>query len=581
VQQVANAEIAREADAHIALGILLRKDRPEPKRSAVQKVLSSSLSTAQKVEKIRQVDEQQDAISVLHVVRQASAQAARGQISRFSRLVKQPIQGCSYLTFLFREYGRVRQFGRRTHALDATLWPPGIRLDPNLPSFLVTQVQAWATELSPRLKVVTDQGWVHLTPRQYNHVVLLRRLSDRIQAFDFVHLNLRSRSLVDSLGRIETLFLMLHYHADTISILLGALRHFSEKRHEPEEEIVRTHGLVVRLLRDDITLPSLYNCLLAFNIFQRRRLLTMSDLTHAGLGEVVDTRGFDCEPAVRERMESYIDESIESIKRQHGQLQEARRLGSYIVLDDDGQPDTTILHSLYKLSSARAASDFDADQQNVVLFVSLLLRAFDTAFAPLLNGKCTLAGIGRVPIFARAFFGVEFTRLRSLIEKLETGPFHFGSFPLQQYFRIRGERLAAIGSEVDICQIVDEAVGCLVDLGKTLTRVLSLRSPAPPSGTPPEPIESLVLQGKAFSVPFEYQLVQAPSFLRGKSVLQAIAAAVTVCFTAGLLFRDDFLFLYHGKETKLADELRRKMELMENLLDPESYQEFSALFVWP
>jgi hypothetical protein len=578
VQQVAGAEIAREADAHIALGILLRKDRPEPKKSAVQKVLSSSLSTAQKVEKIREVDEKQDSISILHVVRQASAQAARGQISRFSRLVKQPIQGHSFFTFLLREYGRVRQFGRRTHVLDTIIWPPGIRLDQNLPSFLVKQVQAWATELSPRLKAVTDHGWVHLTPRQYNHVVLLKKLSDRIQAFDFLHLNLRAPGLVESFKRIESLFLMLHYHADTIGVVLGALRHHSEKQHEPEEEIVRTHGLVVRLLREDITLPSLYNCLLALNILRRRRFLAMSDLLHAGLGEIVDTRGFDCEPAVRERVEGYVDESIESIKRHHGQLQEARRLRSYLVMDDEGRPDTSILQAVYKSASPRAVYDFYADQQNLVLFVARFMRAFDAVFAPLLNGRCALAEIGRVSIFARDFFELEFTRIRSLTEKLEKGPFHFASFPLARYFQIRAERLGAIGSEMDLCQIVDEAVGCLVDLGKTITRVLSLRSPAGASGSPVVPVEAVALQGKAFSIPHENQLVQSRSLLGGTSVVQAITTAVTVCFTAGLLFQDDFLSMYHGKEKTLADELQRRMGLIENLLDPESFGELSALY---
>jgi hypothetical protein len=578
VQQVAGTEIAREADAHIALGILLRKDREEPKSSAVRKVLSSSLSTAQKVEKIREVDEKQDNIGVLHVVRKASAQAARGQISRFSRLVKQPIQGFSYFAFLLREYGRVRQFGRRTHVLDTTILPPGIRLDPNLPSFLVKQVQALASELSPRLKTILDHGWVHLTPRQYNHVVLLKRLSDRIQGFDFLHLNLRAPDLVDSFKRIESLFLMLHYHAETMGVVLSALRHFSEKQREPEEEIERTHGLVVRLLREDITLPSLYNCLLALNIFQRRRLLTMSDLLHEGLGEVVDTGGFDCDPAVRERMESYIDESIESIKRHHGQLQEARRLRSYLVMDDDGQPDTALLRTLYKSASSRMAYDFDADQQNLVLFAARFMRAFDSVFSQLLNGRCALPGIGRVQIFSRDFFEVEFTRIRSFIEKLETGPFHFGSFPLPRYFQIRGERLGAIGSEMDVSQIVDEAVGCLVDLGKTLTRVLSLRSPAGAPGDPAVPIESVGLQGKAFSIPHENRIIQASSLLGGKTVAQAITTVVTVCFTAGLLFRDDFLVMYHGKETRLADELRRRMGLVENLLDPESFGELSALY---
>ena len=484
LEPVVSAEITREADDHIALGLLLRKDRQEPKKSAVQKVLSSALTTAQKVDKIREIDDRQDSVGVIRVLRQASAQAARGQVSRISKVIKRPVQSFSYFSFLLREYGRVRQFGRRTHVLDAGIWPPGIRLDPNLPSFLVKQLQAWAGELSPRLQVVVEHGWLHLTPRQYNHIVLVKRLSDRIHSFDFLHLNLRDRDLIDRLKRIESLFLMLHYHGETVGTVLGALRTFYEKQHDPEPEIERTHSLVARLLSQDITLPSLYNCLIGLNIFKRRRFLTMSDLAREGLGEMVDGRGFDCDTQVRTRMDGYIDESIDSIKRLHEQLQEARRINSYVSLDDQGRPDIAVLQALYASVEARETYDFEADQQNLVVFGSRLLRAFDNVFSPLLNGQCPLTGVGKAPIFARPFFELEFTRIRTLIEKLETGPFHFGSFPLQRYLQIRGARLGAIGNETEVSLLIDEAVGCLVDLGKTLTKVLGLRTPSTSSSGP-------------------------------------------------------------------------------------------------
>jgi hypothetical protein len=580
LEPAASAELTREADNHIALGLLLRKDRQEPKKSAVQQVLSSALTTAEKVDKIREIDDKTDGVGVLRVLRQASAQAARGQISRISRAIKQPGRRLSYFSFLLREYGKVQQFGRRTHVLDAGIWPPGIKLDPNLPSFLVKQVQAWGSELKTRLQGVVEHGWLHLTPRQYNHVVLVKRLADRIASFDFLHLDLRETGLVLRFKRIESLFLMLHYREETLGAVLGALRTFSEKQHDPEPEIEKTHSLVARLLSEDVTLPSLYNCLVGFNIFAQRRFVTLRDLMREGLGEMVDGAGFDCDPQVRMRMDGYIDESIESIKRLHEQLQEARRINSYVTVDDGGHPDAAILERLYASADSRETYDFLADQQNLVLFGSRLLRAFDNVFSALLNGQVALRGApGRVPVFVRSFFELEFSRIRTLIEKLETGPFHFSSFPLQRYLKIKGERLGAIGAEMDVSLLVDDAVSCLVDLGKTLTKVLGLRSPSAPSRDPPVPLEPVVLQGKAFSLPRENDLLHARSLLAGKTVAEGIAAAVTVCFTAGLLFQDDFLSLYHGKERRLAEELRRRMHLMENLLDPESWRELSALYI--
>jgi hypothetical protein len=572
------AEIEREADDHIALGLLLRKDREEPKRNAVQKVLANPLTIPQKIEKIKEIDEKEDTLAILHVVRQASAQVARSQVSRISRMIKKIIQGCSYFKFIFTEYRRVREFGRRSYVLEARLLPPGIRIDPQLPAFLTREILPTAAELSLRLDPVVEHGWLHLTPRQYNLLVLLKRLADRLRAIEFSRLNLRDMNVIDRLRRVESLFLMLHYEPETQGIILAALRAFYEKQHEPEEENEKTNRLVLRILAEDCTLPSFYNCLLGLNIFKHRRLLTLADLTREGLGEVVDSRAFDCDSPVRARMDGYIDSAFESIGKLHEQLLEARRINSYIVFDEQGRPDTEILAGFYESGDSREPFSFAADQENLVLFVPRLVRRFDRLFSPLLNGQCLLEETGRAAIFSRSFFELDFTKLRTVVEKMETGPFHFSSFPLSRYLQIKGARIGAIGDELEVNEIIGQGVGCLVDLGKTLMKILVLRSPGAAAGKP-EPLEPIVLQGKAFSLPYENGRLQTRSLLKGKTVVEALSIAVTMCFTTGLLLQDDFLSVFLGKEKRLGAELRARMKLMENLLDPDSYRELSALYV--
>jgi len=576
--ELTRAEIEREADDHIALGLLLRKDREEPKKSAVQKVLSNPLTITQKIEKIKEIDEKEDALAILHVVRQASAQAARGQVSRISRMIKKTTQSCSYLTFLFKEYRRVREFGRRSYVLEARFLPPGIRLDPQLPAFLAKEILTTAAELSLRLDPVVEHGWLHLTPRQYNLLVLLKRLADRLRAVEFSRLNLRDVNVVDRLRRVESLFLMLHYESEIQSAIFGALRTFYEKQHEPEEENEKTNSLVLRILAEDCTVPSLYNCLLGLNIFKHRRLLTLPDLMREGLGEMVDSVAFDCESSVRARMDGYIDSAFESIGKLHEQLQEARRINSYLIFDDQGRPDTEILAGFYESGDSREPFNFAVDKENLVLLVPRLVRRFDKLFAPLLNGQCLLEETGRAAIFSRAFFELDFTKLRTMVEKLETGPYHFSNFPLARYLQIKGARIGAIGNEMEVNELIGQGVGTLVDMGKTLMKILVLRTPGGAAGKD-EPLEPIVLQGKAFSLPYENGRLQTRSFLKGKTVMEAVSLAVTMCFTAGLLLQDDFLSVFLGKEKRLATELHTRMKLMENLLDPESYKDLSALYV--
>ncbi|HUJ74816.1 MAG TPA: hypothetical protein VL359_08155, partial [bacterium] len=92
------------------------------------------------------------------------------------------------------------------------------------------------------------------------------------------------------------------------------------------------------------------------------------------------------------------------------------------------------------------------------------------------------------------------------------------------------------------------------------------------------PLESIVLQGKAFSLPYERTRITSRSLLGGRTVAEAITTAVQVCFTAGLVFHDDFLSLYQGKEKRLSEALRQRMGMMETLLDPESYRDLAALY---
>jgi hypothetical protein len=576
-EQAARREIEKEAENHIALGLLLRKERQEPKRSAVQKVLASDLSVPQKIEKIRELDEMEAGQDVGLVVRQAAAQAVRRRIFKLTQTVKEVPKPVPFFSYLFREYSRIREFGRRTRVLEAGVWPPGVRADPEIRGFFVAKLQLWAIALAPRLTLVAEQGWLHLTPAHYNHVMLLRRLVERIQGFDFVHLDLHDRGVIEKLRRIESLFLMLHYRPETLGIIEGSLRLIHDKLRAGDQEEEEAVSLSIRILSPEGSIPSLHNCLVGLNILKSRRFLTLSDLTRKGLGEMVSVRDFDCEPAVRLRIDDFIQNAVDGVRRLHDQVHEARRLNSYISRDPDGNLDAGELRTLYNAGDGREKHDFSLDQENLVRFTFRLLRCFDRAFGSLLNGQVMLEGDEKAAVFSRAFFQVELSRLRTVMEKLEKGPFSFSAYPLSRYLAIKGAELGPIGTEMEARQLIDEGVADLVDLGKTVARVLSQKRPGMAKGKP-EPLEQVILQGKPFSLPHEDRRIHASGFIRGKTVAEALASAVTTCFTAGLLMQDQFLFLFLGREKKAESEMRARLQQLETLLDPESFREMQTLY---
>ncbi|MBN1834876.1 MAG: hypothetical protein JW820_03435, partial [Spirochaetales bacterium] len=362
LEQGTRRELEREAEDHITLGTLLRREREEPRRLAVERVLAANLSVAQKIQKIQAIDAEEDDQGVQRVLRGAAEQATRRQLSRVLESIKLSRSRAPYLSYLLRERDRLRQFGRQTHVLEARLLPPAVRASQGLQFFFVRKLQSWAGELSEKLALVKEVGWLYLTRRRYNLAVLLKHLCERILAFDFVHLDYRDRDLIDKMRRIESLFLALHYRPEYLEDLLAAARTVYARQGKAEESDAMA-DLINRILMPEVTLPSLYNALLGLNMVKQRRCLAFADLVRPGLGDVVSTEEFDCDPRVRKRMEEYIDTAVGSVKRLHEQLFEVRRLNDYMRYDDLGQPDTGLLRSLYETPGGRSQGNFDADQE--------------------------------------------------------------------------------------------------------------------------------------------------------------------------------------------------------------------------
>ena len=395
---VSHREIEKEADDNIALGRLLRKDREEEKTKAVERILSTDLRIPQKIEKIQEIDEKEGE-EVERIVQRACLQAVRRQFVKIRDAVKVPQKSISYLPYLLKERKRVREFGKETHVLETRFLPPGIRVNRELRDYFVRSLQNWAADLSPRLNLITEQGWLHLTPLQYNLVVLLKALTDKLLVFDFVHLNYRDRNLIDKVKRIESLFLMLHYRPEYVDSILSSVLTVYKKQGKKEEVGSETRNLAVRILAKEASLPSLYNCIVGFNMVKNRCFLTLADLMRPGLGETVSSKEFNCSADVRHRIDAYVQKSLDSIKKLHSQLHEVRRLNSYLGYDDQGNIDTGNLRRLYRKTVGEDEGDYDVDQENVLLFGQRLFQAFYGTFLPLLNGKVQIGGIGRVAVF--------------------------------------------------------------------------------------------------------------------------------------------------------------------------------------
>jgi hypothetical protein len=575
-------QIEKEAEDHIALGLLLRQRRSPGRRRQVERILAGAGSVGQKIERIRRLDAEpednepeaggtDEGAGEEGSGPEAGSEPAERAERQAARRIKLTPAAASFWTFLFRELPRLRAFGRRTHTLLASWFPPAVQADPALKGFLTQTLQPWAAELSQRLKPVLELGWLHLTKRQYNWIAALARLAERILAADFAHLAWRDRNLIDSLRALEAQFLLLCSGEGILQSLTSSLRTVFEKKSRLESDYRPVAELVERLLSPDASLPSLYNCLLAFNMVKFRRLLALSDLLRGTAGQAVSASEFDCPPEIHARIAEYVASSLENLQTLHAQLSELRRLAGYLSYDEQGQADTRLLAALY-------GPRLEADRENLMVLVPRLFTAFERAFQPLLAGTVALEGAAKAALFEPAFFQTEFARLATVTDKLERAVFGYANFPFNRFLAIRGSSQGAIPKELEVLQMVEEGLAVLFNLGKVLARVLAMDGVGAREGEAERPLDASLLQGQPFRLPHAGRRLQAEGFLRGLTVREGLAQVIRVCFTTGHLLQDPAVFLHFGKEPRLAAQLAATLRQLEHLLEENAYTELKLRY---
>jgi hypothetical protein len=351
-----------------------------------------------------------------------------------------------------------------------------------------------------------------------------------------------------------------------------------EKKSKLESEYGPVADLVNRLLAEELTLPSLWNCLLALNMAKTRRFLSLGDLIRPGLGEAVSSVEYDCSPQVRAKIEEFVESSLEMLQALHEQLVEVRRINGYLVNDESGNLDTSLLSDFYESEAKGEGVLLEKDRENVMVLAPRFFTAFDRTFQALLNGRVAFAGGGRGAVFSPDCFQTELTRLRNAIEKLERAAFSYANFPYKRYLQIRASAMGAIPKEVEVLQLIDEGLAVIFGLGQSLARLLAMNGVGAPEGEGEQPVEASALQGKPFRLPFTGRKLQARGFLQGKSVAELLAQVTGICFAADFLFQDPAIFLLLGKERKISSQLQLKLGQLEHLVDEKTFSELKLRY---
>lgn len=575
-------DLQKESEDLITLGNLLRGERNQKKQLSVEKVMHSNLSIQEKIKRIRKVDRSGEERPYKEKILQRGngvilKDRKRKQAKKAGVEIKASHNPRSYLSFLFKEYRNVRAFGKKTHIFVSVLFPPMVRLNKDLGTFFAKYLQPAAAELLEILNPVLEIGWLYLHKFDYNLISVLKKLCRKINSPNFKLLNYKDRKLINRLRSLENLFLMLQYRSGYSERIISASDTVLNKDPDFEADPNKIPGLVRKILAKEVMLPSLYNFLLGLNMLKYYRFFTLSELIRRNSGEIIDSSDFDCEPKIYDKIQSYIKESTQKLQLLHEKKREILKLRVFLPTNENGEADFSRLQFFYDAFQSENKYHYVKDKENIVLFTPRFLRLFVHTFENLLNGKVHLLKVGKVEIFSKAFFQIEFSKLPYLIKKMEKLAFSYPTFSRSRYLLIKSTNAGAIAIEAELMHVIEECLEHLLGIGKKLSGVLSLREKIGSSEGKSEPLDTIILRGKPFRLPYEEKVIKSGTITNGRTVLEALIMAISMSFLMSIFLNDRNTTSLLIREQEIDQNIRSKLEILERIADPETYLELKAL----
>jgi hypothetical protein len=568
-------EIEDEARSFITLGVLLQKQRNPIQKREVEKILRSSLATNAKIERIRAVDQSSDANAAQVRPNKAAGfdktnRKQRGGNGRQSvpksRAAKKALSRASIFHYLFREFRDIRKFGRRTLTLDAIAFPPQIKLNSNLSSFLTKIHQRSAKDLWLFLNRVESRGWLYLTKRGYNLLMLMRELCSDLVSTSFFFRKYDQRNVIDRYRRLENLFLLIHSKKEYIPNIISEMRYLIATAPDFAEDPEEIEKLVLRILSEDLTLPSLYNFLLAANMLKYRYCFSMADLIQPGLKDPISTDRFNCSSETRSRIDGHIRNLRQSLMEDRNKLQSMRRIVPYVPRTEGGEFE--ILGRLYE-RGAVGPVDFNRDKNKLMIFIPKIIAIFVESSRSVLTEKLAVDTIGQARLFKEGYFQYELelieTARRSLVDLAEKSPV----FKRDRYLALRANPNDSIAIEREVLADLTDVTKALRDIMLKLIDILQVQEGKGLS----------MLQTDVAEIPLDSNVHIDGPILGGMTVREAIEAVIRHAYVILYYLQDQQSFALIAEEEKSARDIARKLEAVERIAEAKTYFELKEVFV--
>ncbi|MFP4383670.1 MAG: hypothetical protein ACLFST_02050 [Spirochaetia bacterium] len=577
------ASIQNEAQSLIELGRLLKRKRSAEKQAQIEKIIHSKRHTDEKIAEIHRLDEEAVQENKPREEQKINRFGSREKtenkiikrklIIRNRHSVKQLPSYNGFFQYLFSDFRKIKEFGVRHRLLTSSIIPGKLKINRNAGVLLTKSLKPTSRELLPLLNRCIDEGWKFLTKTNYNLIVLMKELTEKVSSASFnSYRQARSRNLLDRFMELENLFICLYYRDDyprrVIDSLEDVIGNLSEGMAKAEEGGMQ----VRRILFPDITLPSLTNFLLILNMIKFRKFITVKDLINTKAGKVVDSTRFDCSRSIQAKINSMINDIKHEVLLLYRKEREVKELKSFVPMGSDKMLDFTPLKRIYE-GGGGTDHHFEQDKDKILHFVPRFNYAFTAVFGNLLAGKINTENIGLVRIFKEVFFNRELDRLIRTAEKIEQLAFKSPVFPKKRYIQVRKDRSEAITVEVEILQLIDECILIYRELMEKLAEIIR-RDKSDTDRQLSTPVDPVYLEKDNFSIPFAYSIILDNPVCSGKTVRHSISGIVSVLLLYLLHLDDSYTKNMVNRDQEIRRDINTKLEVLERLCEPEEYAEF-------
>lgn len=557
----------QEATAHPELEKILKKQRDESSRKIVERILHSDLSVEDQIREIEKLDSKE---------RKTTDSPFSSPFSVIKSVIKHPHAEEFYLRYLLHHHRMCRDFGKETHVVTRDIFPPRVRLNEEVQHSFQKYLQVDAAELLQICEHVLETGWRHLDKMQYNLIVVLQKLCYELISINFRVLNYKDRNLINHFRTLETFFFVLHYKADYTDILIDSIGAVIEKDVRIKQKKDTVANLVGLILGRTDSIPSLYNFILGANMVKCRRFFSLDDLVCRDLGEILNTQDFACKPDMKKK----IDRRIGTLRKDLADLKNRYRaidhLKSVLSFTESGEIDYSGLRVFYDNAFLRGASlNFLADQKNLMVLGPRMLKVFDAVFYPLLAGSIILSDLDEVSLFKPDFFQREFEKLQGVAKKTDEMAYTYHSLLWSRFETLKMQGEKAIPKEAAILQMIDDGFASVLKIGKTLEGILSSTHRKGSQDSSVFPADGpLVTPGRDFSIPEKE--IDSNSYLNGKTVDQALADVVQICYAAAAFFHNRDTLGILNREESIKKNLSQQTEALKRIADSRKLKEFEA-----